>query len=66
MGRSPDNGLPKDTPVYPEPEAIRYELPVVVAGVKGTLVIRWWSGHDSGEMSIRGQAAEMLPRWWRR
>lgn len=75
--RAEDDREPKDTPVYAEPEAIRFELPVVIAGVKGCLVIRWFTGQtrrfsrgamacpDDGEASIRGKAAEFMERFGR-
>lgn len=61
--RHPEDALPRTIPyVAQEESAIRWEIPVVVDGIKGTLVIRWFSDSDSGETSIRGQAVERIRR----
>lgn len=61
--RAPDDGPPKHVPlVYHEaPDTLRYEIPILIAGVPGTLVIRVF-GSSKVEMSARGKAAEMLKR----
>lgn len=61
--RAPDDGPSKNVPpvYYESPDVIRYEIPVLIAGVPGTLVIRVL-GSTKVEMSARGKAAEMLKR----
>ena len=58
--RLQDDRAPRETRVFDEPVGIRYELPVVVSGAPGMLVIRWFDDRDQGEMSIRGRAAMTL------
>lgn len=61
--RAPDDELPTHAgDVYPEiGGALRFQLPVVFAAVKGCLVIR---ATPAGvvEMSIRGKAADLVER----
>lgn len=60
-----DDGKPHLSPIYHEGNAIRYELPIEIAGVKGLLFVRCvTSGRkkDEVEVSIRGKAAAMLDR----
>lgn len=38
--RPPDDRLPSDAPAYFEEGAVRWELPVVINGARGVLVIR--------------------------
>lgn len=61
--RHPEDGWPRSIPYVSQEEnnAIRWEIPVVVDGIKGTLVIRWFAD-DKGETSIRGQAVEKMRR----
>lgn len=66
--RGPEDGLPRDAPMpwMEEGDAVRYELPVIVQGKKGLLVIRIFGWKDDPEISIRGHAVEwMRRRWWR-
>lgn len=62
--RPPEDGWPRTIPyAYKEENnAIRWEIPVVVDGIKGTLVIRWFGDDEKIETSIRGQAVEKIRR----
>ena len=59
--RGPDDSLPTQARCFQEKAAVRYELPVTVAGVKGLLVIRCRE-NQAIEVSIRGKAAEFMER----
>lgn len=71
--RGPQDRKPADAPAYAELDAIRWELPVVVDGVPGVLVIRWFTDEgrftrggrsrcDDGEVSARGRAVTRLEK----